>query len=126
MASLVSIDDVKVILTTNVGDDDILTFIGIADQFVTNYLSDTDLSDATKKEIERFLTAHLITISRERQTSEEKIGDASVAFSAKGYDKGLNSTTYGQMVKILDSSHTLEKIDKEEPKLYAIEENYDE
>lgn len=125
--ALVDASEVRIILDTDLSDNEVSAFIDIADSLVSTHLTSTNLSDAVKKEIERWLTAHLITISRDRLASSEKVGDASIQYAdAKMLGKGLDATSYGQMVKILDTSHTFEKIDKKEIIIKAVESTFDE
>lgn len=97
-----TIADIKVIIETSLTDPDITVFINTADIMVTTVLG-TSLTTAILKEIEKYLTAHLIASTRERQTTEEQIGDAKVKYSGK-YGETLLSTSYGQMVLQLDTS----------------------
>ena len=125
--ALVNVGEVRVVIDTDLTDTDVDSFIEIADKLVADHLDSTSLDSATKKEIERWLTAHLITVSRNRLASSEKVGDASIQYAdAKMLGKGLDSTSYGQMVKILDTSHTFEKIDKKEIIIKAVESTFDE
>jgi hypothetical protein len=65
------------------------------------YESDTEMTTTMLKEIERWLSAHMVASTVHRSTSEEKLGEASVKYT--GYwSQGLSSTPYGQMVQILD------------------------
>lgn len=101
MAVRVTATEVRVIITTSLLDADIDSFIAIANVMVTNTVT-CGLAAATLKEIERWLTAHLITITKERETTEEKLGEASVKYAGV-YGEGLKSSRYGKMVLILDT-----------------------
>jgi hypothetical protein len=88
------------IMDTALTEEQVAPFLTAANLSVTNILSDEGYDDATLKEIERWLAAHLVAI-RDRQISDEKIGDATVKYGGK-VDLGLNFTPYGQQVMILD------------------------
>lgn len=102
MAARVTADDVLAIL-----DDSALTAAQIA-PFITsanvmiNENIGTDTTDLLK-EIERWLTAHMISITRERQSIKEEAGSAKVEYAGK-FGEGLKSTSYGQMVLSLDTT----------------------
>jgi len=97
-------DAVKQILDTSLTDTKIEAFIAGATEEVTEVVgSDTSLSGDLKTEIERWLTAHMIASTREQQLSEAKAGPASAKFQGKT-GLGLDSTMYGQTVKVLDTS----------------------
>lgn len=86
-------------------DDPIIdAYIKGANLMVTKILGDdTTLGSSLMTEVEKWLTAHMIASTRWRTVSEEKVGDASVKYSGV-YGLGLNSTPYGQMVKVLDTT----------------------
>jgi len=98
----VTATEVKAIL-----DDSLLTdpqidvYISSANVMVNKVLG-TEVTDILK-EIERWLTAHMITITRERQAKKEGAGGASIEYTGN-YGEGLKQTSYGQMVLNLDSS----------------------
>ena len=104
MASRVTAEEVKAILNdTELTDDIIDTYISSANVFVNQVLVSTSLSSDVLKEIERWLTAHMIVISRERLTKEEGAGGAKVVYMGE-VGKGLEATPYGQMVLELDTT----------------------
>jgi hypothetical protein len=98
--------EVKEIITTSLSDAAVTAYIGIANRMVTANLSEQELSDETLEDIECWLTAHLIAVTKERFTTGEKIGDASVNYAGI-FGEGLKSTSYGQMVLMLDTSGTM-------------------
>ena len=107
MAKRVTPEDVKAILdNTGLSTTIISTFITSANVFVDATLLDKGLSDSVLKEIERWLTAHMIVSTRERQSKEEGAGGAYIKYAGE-WGKGLNLTTYGQMAVSLDTSNTL-------------------
>jgi hypothetical protein len=107
-------------------DPDIKVYIEAANELVTSLLdsdSSITLSDERLKEIERWLTAYMISISRHRQTTEEKLGDASAVFAGV-YGEGLKANSYGQMVLILDTSGVFGNLGKRKMSLYAVKRPY--
>lgn len=107
MATRVTATEVKEIIDTDLADSIVETFITPANQIVTDAVgSNTSLSDAQRKEIERWLTAHLLAVTRVRQTEKEGVADASVTFQGKTA-MGLDASQYGQQVKLLDTTGTI-------------------
>jgi hypothetical protein len=82
-------------------DADVDLFINSANVMVNNVLGTGTSSLLT--EIENWLTCHMIASTRERQAKKEEAGGAKVEYT--GFWKlGLQSTSYGQMVLVLDTS----------------------
>lgn len=105
-----NVDDVKAILDdTALTDPQITEYISSANVFVTASLSGKGLTDALLAEIERWVTAHFITITRERMAKEAEAGGARIEYIGK-YGEGLASTPYGQTAISLDTSNTLQAI----------------
>jgi len=103
MAKRVTATEVKQIITTTQEDYIIDVFIESANLLVTSILADSGLSSDLLKEIERWLSAHFLSMSFERQTIREEIGgDTSEQYSKLGH--GLSASTYGQTVKMLDTT----------------------
>ena len=101
--------EVKQIISTSI---DPLPFIEAASVIVIDRLTGKGLSNNTLREIERYLSAHLISISLQRQTKTVKIGDASETYTGE-FGEGLKSTLYGQMAIALDSSGSLMNVGKQ-------------
>jgi len=95
---------------TALTDNQITSYIGSANVFVTDALG-TTLSVAVLAEIERWLTAHMITCTRERSAIKEAAGGASIQYTG-AWGAGLLSTSYGQMAVALDTTGTLADIAK--------------
>lgn len=117
--------DVKDILDNCVITDPIVgTMIKTANKFINRIFADeTTLTEDDLKEIERWLTAHLISISLQRTTTDEKLGDASATYAGI-YGEGLKMTSYGQTVLLLDTSGTLAKLGKAPAQIYAVKRPY--
>jgi len=120
MENRVSVDEVKEIFDTDLSDPFIEAFISAANQVVTKHLgSSTSLSSEQLKEIERWLTAHLLT-AREPRAKAEAADGARIEIQGQ-FGKGLDSTTYGQMAKMLDTTGTLARVvGKQEAFLHAV------
>ena len=84
---------------------DIDTFITTANIFVTAYLGDAGLSDTLLEEIERYITAHFLSV-KDQRVQAEKIDVLSFTYQGKT-GMGLDSTFYGQTAQMLDTSGTL-------------------
>ncbi len=100
-------EKVKGILKTSLSDEEINPYIDTANVIVTQVLSGADLGADLLAEIEKWFTAHLIALTRQRQAQSVKIGDASETYAKLGVR--LNATTYGQTVAMLDTSGLLGK-----------------
>lgn len=123
--SRVTPEEVQEIIDTELTSAQITARITYATTFVDDYLDDgkKGLSEESLKEIERWLSAHLIAATTERPAIEEEAGPVRQRFSDI-FTQGFNSTTYGQMAIGLDSSGTLAKMsDSKKPiVLRSIEE----
>jgi hypothetical protein len=103
-----------------VEDSNVAVIINSANKFITKtFANDSTMSADDLKEIERWLSAHFISITLHRQTAEEKVGDASAVFTGK-WQEGLRMTSYGQTVLMLDSSGLIEKSTKQQASIYAV------
>lgn len=89
---------------------DIDAFIDDATTFVDEYLTGAGYSDAILEKIEKYLSAHFISM-RQRQLTEETFGDAGVKYAGK-FGMGLNGSQYGQQVQVLDKKGILAKAAK--------------
>lgn len=104
-----NVSEVKEILPTSMDDSRIEAFIKGASAFLDATLADKGLSDTLMKEIERWMSAHMITTTSERQLEKASAGPTSTTFAGQ-FGKGLYSSTYGQTVVNLDSTGTLKSI----------------
>ena len=105
-----TVDDVKNILdNTGLTDAVITAFINDANIFVTAHLTGEGLDDDELESIEKWIAAHMITITRERMAAKEGAGGAEITYIGK-WGEGLMSTPYGQMAIELDTSDTLLKL----------------
>jgi len=106
--ALTNITDVKAILdNTTLSDTIITSYISAASTFVTGALgTSTVLTTAQLKEIERWVAAHMISVTRERTAKKEEAGGAKVEYTGE-FGVGLQSTSYGQMAIALDVTGVL-------------------
>ncbi len=112
-------DEVREIYDTDKTDEQIEVWINIASEIVTDNLSDCGYTDAQLEEIERQLTAHLMTDTYTPTKKSEKLGEASVTYAAS-FGSGLTSTSYGKTLRILDTCGVLGSLGKSRIKLRAI------
>lgn len=86
--------------------------IDIANRMIAQYdIDDAPChTEASLKDLETYLAAHIAALV-ERQTTQEKIGDASESYGGK-FGLRLDFTQYGQMAKMLDCSGILESLGK--------------
>jgi hypothetical protein len=102
-----NVTDVRTIITTSLSDSQVTSFITDSNLIVTSKFDGVTIDDDLLEAIEKWLTAHLITMSQKRQLSDQKVGEASVKYAGK-FGLYLEHTTYGQMVISLDSTNTMQ------------------
>ena len=118
MAARIVYTDVSAILEdTELTEAQIAPYIVSANAMVNSVLG-TGTSDILT-EIERWLAAHMIAITRERQAKKEGAEGANIEYVGI-YGAGLNSTSYGQMVLQLDTTGAMAALGKKEISIYAI------
>ena len=103
MANRVSSAEVLAIMDLGSGVTDVDAFILSANMIVTDKLAGQSLGDARLKEIERWLSAHFVSIKFPRLKSEKADGAADV-YDVGQLGKGLQATAYGQQVLLLDTT----------------------
>jgi hypothetical protein len=109
MAARVTSKEVLDIMDTNLTD--VNAFITVADIMIDDKLVGKGQSDELLKEIARWLSAHFATI-KAPVLIEDKIGSSVQKKNVGDLGKGLEATTYGQQVLLLDSTGTLANIGK--------------
>ena len=110
--------EVKEIYPTDMTETQIQAYINVAEVIVAANVT-CGLSTTVLEEIERWLTAHLIASTQERQTKSERLGEAEVVYTGE-YGPGLESTTYGQTAMMLDSCGGLAAMGKKAIKMTSI------
>ncbi len=119
MATRTTVEEVKQILNdTELSDPIIEGYIKAANSMINNVLSGK-LDEDTLEEIERWLTAHMIASTRERQAVKEGAGGAFIEYTGK-FGEGLKSTSYGQMVLTMDTTGLMAALGMKQIKLIAI------
>lgn len=86
----------------------ILPYITSANVFVTNLL-EAEHDEPILTEIEKWLAAHMATVTRERLIKKAGAGGAEVEY-AGWWSEELSSTQFGQMALMLDTSNTLRNL----------------
>lgn len=124
MAVRTTAAEVKQIMDDCTVSDSIVTAIITSANALVNdvFEDDSDLSSQQLEDIECWLTAHMVAAGPQRSTStkEEKVGDAAVTYTGR-FGSFLESTTYGQMVLILDTTGKMSRyIGKSGASIYAI------
>ena len=101
MAVRVIADDIRAIMPETTLDDDIIdVYIVSANVWVDSLLLGK-YDETVLKEIERWMSAHMIAMTQERISKEEGAGGAYIKY-AGDWGEGLLGTSYGQMVYSLD------------------------
>lgn len=114
LVSEVNIDasDVQAIISTSVGTGTINAFINMA-YYMTLPMA-TLLGNcggtAALQEIQKLITAHLLTLQEPEVQSESIGGEASATYRWKT-DMGLNGSRWGQMAIAMDCSGYLSSLD---------------
>ncbi len=104
----VTSDEVKEIINSALTN--LIPFIAAANTLVTDELSGLGLSATRLKEIERWLAAHLVAVSRDRslgQVVEKEIGKTREKYMSFPSGLAINSSSYGQQAALLDTTGTL-------------------
>jgi hypothetical protein len=95
-------------------------FIVAANALVNKVFSgDTTIGVTLLKEIEKYLTAHIVSSTIRRMGKEEEIQDARIVYTGT-WKEGLSSTPYGQTVLTLDTSGKMAKAGKAVASIKAI------
>lgn len=101
--------EVKEIIDTDFPDHRIEVFIQGASKLIDNKLVGQGLDDATLQEIERWLAAHYIAVTSDRQAIQEIAGPVEQRFSDI-FGQFLLATTWGQTAISLDPTGILQDI----------------
>ena len=118
MTVRVTATEVKEIIVTTVEDSVVDVMIASANLLVTDQLAG-ELSAGLLKEIERWLSAHLLSMSLQRQTIKEEIGgDTNEQYATLGLN--LDGSSYGQTVKMLDTTGLLANLGKSKGVITAV------
>ncbi len=107
MGNRVAATEVKEIISTDLSDAVVDTFITAANLVVTDALGGQSLDAALLKEVERWLSAHFLACTRAQQAQAEGAEGANITYQGQT-GKGLDATLYGQQVKVLDPTGLVE------------------
>lgn len=115
------VDQVNHIMETSLTDNQIRPIIEQANRIVTSKIGGEGLTDELLKDIETWMTAHLIALGKERQPLEERVGDIWLKFNENpaGF---FNATTYGQTCLMLDTSGKLQAASMKKISFTAIQQ----
>ena len=106
---------------TDISEIDIESYIGASNTFTTAQLDTSTLGDLVLEEIERWMTAHMISVSRQRMGKKEEAGSAKIEYIGI-YGSMLNSTPFGQMVVSLDTTGKMAAIGKKTASFNSIKQ----
>lgn len=115
-------NDVRQIMTSDIAVEDavIRTFIEAANLVITNTFEyDATTSSELKRELERWLTAHMLAMTVHKIAQTEQIGDANIRYTGY-FGTGLDATPYGQVLKDMDTSGKMLNMGKREVTVYAV------
>lgn len=108
-----TIDAVINILDETTLDEDVIEgFINSANVFVTSTLGTKNLSAELLTNIEMWVAAHMVSVTRERVSKKEGAGGAFIEYAGK-WEEGLLGSAYGQMAVTLDPTGTLVNLAKQ-------------
>jgi len=119
MAARVTDADVKAIFDTAM---DTTPFITTANLIVDEELVSFGLTEARLTEIEKYLAAHFACL-KDPRIAKEKIGDAENTYQVVKAGNGLEGTSYGQQVQLLDSTGRLADLLKPHAGLETLKTN---
>jgi hypothetical protein len=89
---------------------------------------DTTAGLELKTELEKWLTAHLVTSIYgmvgvgSGVIKREKVGDAEIEYATATFGKGLDASPYGKMLRLLDTTGLLANAGKMAASIYAIKQ----
>jgi len=126
MANRVTVAEVNQILDNSpISDDAIITaIITDANTLITNATVNYDYSTDELKILEKWLSAHLISMSVYRTVAEEGLDVGKVKYTGKA-GKGLDATPYGQTLLSFDRLGAMKRLDLKEARFIVVETNYD-
>jgi hypothetical protein len=118
MAVRTNAADVKAIIATSLTESEVDVYIADANALVNAILGEEGLTDALLTTIEKWVTAHLIAMTKSRQPQYKKIGDGAESYPKLGMN--MHTTTYGQTAIAFDTSGKLANVGKKRIKIEAV------
>lgn len=116
-----TVDEVRAIIDTNIEDDNIESYIDSASSLLSIWFSGVTASQELLTELEKWVAAHLIAMTKERQAKEEGAGGAYIRYAGV-FGTGLKTTSYGQTAIEIDTTNTLRSVSGKQIKFFAIKE----
>lgn len=116
-----TVDEVRAIIDTNIEDDNIESYIDSASSLLSIWFSGVTASQELLTELEKWVAAHLIAMTKERQAKEEGAGGAYIKYAGV-FGTGLKTTSYGQTAIEIDTTNTLRSVSGKQIKFFAIKE----
>jgi len=112
--------EVLEILDTTLTSDQITPYVTTANLFVTTHLSGSGLSASLLAEIERYIAAHIISLTRDQKPVEAEIDGVREVYQGK---TGINlkASFYGQVASSLDSTGKLSQVGKGKSSIAAVD-----
>ena len=101
-------EEIEAIIEIDSSITDLTPFKTAANIIVDAKLLDTDLEESTLKEIERWLSAHFVTV-RDTRSSKEQAGSVLQSFQYKVY-LDLRTSMYGQAAMAVDTTGILKTL----------------
>lgn len=117
MAVRTTATKVKAITASTLEDTIVDAYIDAANAFVNEALGTG--TSATLTNIELFVSAHLLTISRERLAKKEGAGGAFIDYAGI-FKMGLRATQYGQTAIEFDTSGVLASLGNQSASIRAV------
>jgi uncharacterized protein (DUF1697 family) len=118
MAVRTNAADVKAIIATSLTESEVDVYIADANALVNAILGEEGLTDALLTTIEKWVSAHLIAMTKSRQPQYKKIGDGAESYPKLGMN--MQTTTYGQTALAFDTSGKLANTGKKRIKIEAV------
>lgn len=122
MAVLATYSEVQAVMQDTTIDSTYITgVLTTVDLILTKIYENSSctVSDDLLTELQKYYAAHIIASTTERFATKEKLGEAQVEYAGK-FGSGLDSTPYGQMVKLLDPCGMIARSGKIAASIYAI------
>ena len=113
---LPTVDDVRVIITTSLTDDQVTDQIALAEALASQCPGVSSASTTIQAAIVKYITAHLIAMitGGGGVVQSEALGDASKTYATApaASGNGLNATRYGQQAIMFDTTGCLARLGK--------------
>lgn len=115
MPLLITANDVQAIYETDRDDVAMQPFLEAAGALTDDRLAGKSLPEATLKEVQRYLAAHLLFVTDAGPHESLRVEDVSERFTKSAFLPGILDSRWGRMAVMLDSSGTLSSLVRLEP-----------